>query len=87
MAQLQQNQLLLQRLVGNKVQDPVLKALGGGGGSDNVPGSSSGGVRGLLGTGCVHQGIHGFDSSCKHGQKCSVEGAGDQCWQGGMQIC
>ena len=48
MAQLQQNQVLLQRLVGNRNQDPVLKALGGGGGADSVPGSSSGGVRGCL---------------------------------------
>ena len=47
-AQLQQNQVLLQRLVGLKVQDPVLKALGGGGGSDSASGSSSSGVRGCL---------------------------------------
>ena len=47
-AQLQQNQVLLQRLVGSKVQDPVLKALGGGSGSDSGLGSSSSGVRGCL---------------------------------------
>lgn len=46
--QLQQNQTLLQRLVGARTQDPVLKALGGGSGGDNASGSGSSGVRGCL---------------------------------------
>lgn len=45
--QLQQNQALLARLIGNRTQDPVLRALGGGG-QDSGGGSSSSGVRGCL---------------------------------------
>ena len=45
-AQLQQNNLLMQKILGPKVQDPVLGALVTGGG-DNVTGSSSG-VKGCL---------------------------------------
>lgn len=44
---LQQNQVLLQKLVGGKTTDPVLKALSGGG-SDNGSGGSSSGVRGCM---------------------------------------
>lgn len=46
-AQLQQNQILLQRLVGSKPSDPVLGALAG---SDNASGSGSsgGGVKGCI---------------------------------------
>lgn len=47
LASLQQNQILLQKLVGNRTNDPVLKALGGGG-SDSASAASSSGVRGCL---------------------------------------
>lgn len=50
LASLQQNQLLLQKLVGGRSSDPVLRALGGGG-SDSGSGSSSSGVRGCLARG------------------------------------
>ena len=47
LASLQQNQILLQKLVGSRTNDPVLKALGGGG-SDSASAGSSSGVRGCL---------------------------------------
>eukprot|EP00435_Cladocopium_sp_Y103_P045805 s1566_g13.t1 len=47
LASLQQNQILLQKLVGSRTNDPVLKALGAGGG-DSGSASSSSGVRGCL---------------------------------------
>lgn len=47
LASLQQSQILLQKLVGSRTNDPVLKALGGGG-SDSASGASSSGVRGCL---------------------------------------
>ena len=46
-AQLRQNQLLLQKLIGNKPQDPVMRILGSGG-SDSGSASSGGGVKGCL---------------------------------------
>ena len=46
MVQMQQNQVLLQKLVGNKSSDPVLGALQGGG-LDSGSGSSSG-VKGCM---------------------------------------
>ena len=46
LAQMQQNQLLMQRMISGKTQDPVLGALTTGGG-DNASGSSSG-VKGCL---------------------------------------
>lgn len=47
LAQLRQNQLLLQKLIGNKPQDPVMRVLGSSG-SDSGGGSSGGGVKGCL---------------------------------------
>ena len=44
--QLRQNQLLLQKLLGPRYQDPVMGALAGGSGSDS--GSASSGVKGCL---------------------------------------
>ena len=46
MGQLRQNQLLLQKLLGPKFQDPVLGALSGSSGSDSA--SASSGVKGCL---------------------------------------
>ena len=46
MGQLRQNQLLLQKLLGPRFQDPVMGALAGGSGSDS--GSASSGVKGCL---------------------------------------
>ena len=45
-SQLRQNQLLLQKLLGPRFQDPVMGALAGSGGSDS--GSASSGVKGCL---------------------------------------
>ena len=48
MMQMQQNQVLLQKLVGNKTSDPVLGALTGGGSDSGGGGGSSSGVKGCL---------------------------------------